>query len=96
MAIEFITTRNLENKNGEITGKVRIAKMKEEDKAMVDFTCPMCDHTEKKEEDWTEPFVTGKGAKRKMYPICSKCGHKVTVLKLRKQIAKEKKKNKKR
>ena len=95
MAIEFITTRELENKDGEVTGKVRIAKMKEEDKVMVDITCPMCGHSEKREEVWAEPFVTGVKSKKKMYPVCSKCGHKVVVLKLRKQIAKEKKKNKK-
>ena len=94
MAIEFMTTRDLKNKDGEVTGKVRIAKMKEENKAMVDLTCPMCGHSEKREEAWEEPFVVGKGANKKMYPVCSKCGHKVVVLKLRKQIAKEKKKKK--
>jgi predicted RNA-binding Zn-ribbon protein involved in translation (DUF1610 family) len=95
MAIEFITTRELTNKTGEVTGKVRIAKLKEEDKVMVDFKCPECGHSEKREEIWAEPFVTGVKAKRKMHVVCGKCAHKVTVLKLRKQIAKEKKKKKK-
>lgn len=95
MAIEFITTRELQNKSGNPTGKVRIIKMKGEEKVMVDFTCPICGHSEKREESWSEPFVTGTGAKKKMYPTCSKCGHKVTVLKLRKQMAKEKRKKKK-
>lgn len=94
MAIEFITTRELSDKSGEVTGKVRIMKLKEEDRAMVDFVCPMCGNSEKREEAWAEPFVTGKGAGKKMNVACGKCGHKVTVLKLRKQIAKEKKKKK--
>jgi RNase P subunit RPR2 len=95
MAIEFITTRELENKDGEVTGKVRIAKLKEEDKAMVDFTCPMCGRKERWEEDWTDPFVTGTKSNKKMRVVCKGCGHRVTVLKLKKQIAKDKKKAKK-
>jgi len=59
---------------------------------MVDFSCPECGHCEKKEEAWQEPFVTGKGANKKMNVVCGKCGHKVTVLKMKKEIQKEKKK----
>lgn len=94
MAIEFITTRELTDKSGKLKGKVRIMKLKEENKAVVDFTCPMCGQSEKREEIWAEPFVTGVKANKKMQVVCIKCGHKVVVLKLRKQIAKEKKKNK--
>lgn len=94
MAIEFITTRELENKGGELTGKVQIVKLKEEEKAMVDFKCPMCGNAEKREEVWAEPFVTGKGANKKINVVCSKCNHKVAVLKLKKQMKKETKKKK--
>jgi len=92
MAIEFITTRELQNKSGEMKGSARILKIKEEDKAMVDFTCPECGHSEKREEAWQEPFVIGKGAKKKMNVVCRKCGYSVTILKLKKEMQKEKKK----
>jgi hypothetical protein len=94
MAIEFVTTRELANKAGEDKGKIRIMKLKEQAEALVDYTCPECGHTEKKKELWQEPFVTGSGANRKMNVVCTGCGKKMTVLKLKKQIAKEKKKKK--
>ena len=94
MAIEFITTRDLENKKREITGKVRIAKIIEEDTAMIDFSCPECKKSKKWEERWEEPFLTGKGAGKKMNIVCPNCGAKVTVLKLKKQMAKERKREK--
>lgn len=94
MAIEFITTRKLANKAGEEKGKIRIVKLKEHPEALVDYTCPECGHAEKKKELWQEPFVTGSGANRKMNVMCASCGKKMTVLKLKKQIAKEKKKKK--
>lgn len=95
MAIEFVTTRELANKAGEITGKVRIIKLKEQPEALVDYTCPACGNAEKRKEAWQEPFLIGIGAKKKMNIVCAKCGHKMTILKLKKQIAKEKKKEKK-
>jgi DNA-directed RNA polymerase subunit RPC12/RpoP len=94
MAIEFVTTRELKNKNGQMTGKARIIKLKEEDKAMVDFSCPECGHAEKREEAWQEPFVIGKGANKKMNVVCKKCGYRVTILKMKKEMQKEKKKKK--
>ena len=91
MAIEFITTRNLTNKSGEFAGKIRIFKLKEEDEATVKYTCPECGHEEQKKEKWEEPFLIGTGAKKMMNVICARCGHKMTILKLKKQMAKEKK-----
>jgi len=90
MAIEFITTRDLFNKDKEPTGKIRIMKMKEEDEATVKYKCPECGHEETKKEKWEEPFLTGKGANKKMTVVCKGCGKKMTVLKLKKQMAKEK------
>ena len=95
MVIEFITTRELKNKRGEMKGSVRILKLKEEDKAMVDFTCPECGHAEKREEVWQEPFVTGSGANKEMNAVCKKCGYRVTILKMKKEMQKEKKDKKK-
>jgi len=94
MAIEFVTTRELANKAGKIKGKIRIVKLKEQPEALVDYTCPACGHVEKRKEAWEEPFIIGKGVKKKMNVVCTKCGHKMTILKLKKAMQKEKKKKK--
>ena len=92
MAIEFVTTRELTNKAGEIKGKVRIIKLKEQPKALVDYTCPACGFSEKRHELWQEPLVTGKGVKKKFLVRCSKCGNDMRLLKLKKEAKKKKKK----
>ena len=89
MALEFITTRGLENKNGGMKGKIRILKVKEEAEANVELTCPECGNDEKRREVWTEPFVTGTGINRKFNLQCGKCGFKIKMLRLKK-AAKEK------
>jgi len=91
MAIEFITTRELVNKAGEQTGSIRIAKMKDEPLALVKYKCPECGHEETKRENWEEPFLTGEKAKKRMNVVCGGCGKKMTILRLQKQMAKEKK-----
>lgn len=91
MTIEYITTRELQNKSGQVTGKVRIVKTAEESDAMIDLTCPECGASEKKKEAWTEPLVTGEGSKTKFEVKCNKCGHVVKMLKLKKEAAKKKK-----
>ena len=92
MTTEFITNRELQNKAGEVAGKVRIMKVKEEQEATIAYTCPECGHSEQRKELWQEPFLTGNGASKKLNFSCAKCGNKVSILKLRKEIAKEKKK----
>lgn len=94
MTIEFITNRELENKAGETKGKVKIMKVLEEADALLVYTCPECGHSEQKKKAWEEPFLTGNGASKKLNFSCDKCGHKMSILKLRKEIAKEKKKGK--
>jgi predicted RNA-binding Zn-ribbon protein involved in translation (DUF1610 family) len=94
MAIEFITTRDLKDKTGQVTGKVRIMKLKEENEASVSYTCPECGYSEQRKELWEEPFLTGKGANKKMRFSCAKCGYNISVLKLKKEIAKDKKRKK--
>ncbi len=91
MAIEFITTRVLENKNKEPAGEIRIFKVKEDDEATVKYKCPECGHEETRKEKWEEPFLTGTGAKKKLNVVCSGCGNKMTLLKLSKQIKKDEK-----
>jgi len=89
MAVEFITTRELKNKSGELKGKVRIMKLQEEPDALVEYTCPECGYSEKKKQAWQEPLVSGTGANKKFLVKCGKCGHEMKFLKLKKEAAKE-------
>lgn len=91
MAIEFITTRELANKAGEAKGKIRIVKLKEQPKALIDYNCPECGFSEKRHELWQEPLVTGKGVNKKFFVRCSKCGNEMHFLKLKKEAKKKKK-----
>jgi RNase P subunit RPR2 len=86
MTLEYITTRDLE---GKVPGKIRIAKTKEDDFAQIDFTCPECGNNEKRNENWTEPFVQGEGASQKFFVTCSQCKKLQKFLKLKKEVKKK-------
>ncbi|MHA1742632.1 MAG: hypothetical protein ACTSV6_00090 [Candidatus Heimdallarchaeota archaeon] len=90
MAIEYITTRDLQNSSGEAKGKIRILKLVEENEATVEFTCPECGSTEKRKEMWGEPFVEGSGINQKFHIKCNKCGFSVKLMKLKKEVKKKK------
>jgi len=90
MALEYITSRELENSAGKIAGKIRILKLREESDANVELTCPECSNSEKRKESWGEPFVTGSGANKKFALACNKCGFNIKVLKLKKEAKKKK------
>ena len=87
MTLEYITTRDLE---GKVPGKIRIAKMKEDDFAQIDFTCPECGKNEKKNEKWNDSFVEGEGSKTKFFVTCSSCKVTQKFLKLKKEVKKKK------
>jgi ribosomal protein S27E len=91
VTIEYITTREIENKSGQVTGKVRIIKVAEESDAMIEITCPECGNSEKRKETWAEPLVTGEGSKAKFAVKCNKCGFVVKMLKLKKEVGRKKK-----
>lgn len=84
--IEYITTRELESK---VKGKIRILKLKEDNDATIEFTCPECGFSEKRNESWGEPFVEGTGANQKFNIKCSKCEFTVKLLKLKREIKKK-------
>jgi len=86
MAIEYITTRDLEGKSA---GKIRILKLGEESQAMVEYTCPECSFSEKTKQDWKEPFVQGTGTKQTFHLNCKKCGFEIKLLKLKKEVKKK-------
>ncbi len=90
MALEYITTRDLQGSSGQNSGKIRILKTKEENEANIQVTCPECGNNEQRKEAWTEPFVTGTGANKKFNLSCNKCGFKMTMLKLKKEAKKKK------
>lgn len=90
MTLEYITTRDLTNSAGELRGKVRIMKTKEEEQAQLEITCPECGVTQKRKENWTEPFVNGAGAKQAFTIKCSKCKFATKLLKLKKEAMKKK------
>ncbi len=90
MALEYVTTRELGNSSGKITGKIRILKLGEEPDANVELTCPECSNIEKRKEVWGEPFVTGAGVNKKFTLACNKCGFKINLLKLKKEAKKKK------
>ena len=89
MALEYITTRELGNSAGEVKGKIRVVKLKEEPYANVDLACPECGTSETRKEGWGEPFVTGEGSNQKFNLSCSKCGFKIKLLKLKKEAKKK-------
>ena len=83
MVIEFITVRELN------PGKVKIAKLKEESEALVEYTCPKCNNSESRKETWQEPLVSGNGANKKFLVRCGKCGYEIKFLKLKKEAKKK-------
>ena len=89
MALEYITTREIENKEGKLVGKIKIMKVKEDPDAMLEIKCPNCGKSEKRKEPWTEPFTTGEKKNRKFLVGCSSCGFKAKLLNLQKQAKKD-------
>jgi len=90
--LEYITTRDLQNSKGEMKGKIRIVKNKEDSFAVVDFTCPECGFKEKSQKEWKEPFIEGEGINKKFNIVCPKCGYKIKLMKLKKEIKNKDKK----
>ena len=77
--IRYITTRDLKNSKGEVTGKIRVLVLKGETEALVEYTCPECGYHEKTKKPWKRPFSVK----------CSNCGYLIRVPKLKTLIKKE-------
>ena len=80
MKLQYITTRDLEDAEGKVTGKVRVIKFKEEEEARVIYKCPKCGFEEEKRERWKKPFSFR----------CSRCNSLIRVPSLRREIKKMK------
>ncbi|MEM5879412.1 MAG: hypothetical protein QXU74_02890 [Candidatus Aenigmatarchaeota archaeon] len=79
MEIRYITTRDLQNSAGEIKGKVRVIVLKGEDVANIDLVCPECGQAQKKKQEFKLPLDLQ----------CEKCGFKIKLQSLRKEIKKK-------
>lgn len=77
----YHTRRDLSNKKGEVTGKVRILVIKGESKAQVEYKCPNCGYESYMETEWFKPFSFN----------CQKCNTVIKILKLREEFKKEQK-----
>ena len=78
MEIRYITTRDLQNSAGQIKGKVRVIVLKGEDVANIDMSCPECGYVQKKKQEFKLPLNLQ----------CEKCGFKIKLQSLRKEIKK--------
>ena len=78
----YHTWRDLSNKDGAYTGKVRILVFKGESKARVEYKCPHCLNEGYLEKTWEKPFSFE----------CQKCGAVIKIMKLREEFKKDQKK----
>jgi len=92
MTLEYITARDISDKEGNLKGKIRIMKLKEENDASVELTCPGCGKVDKRKETWSEPFVTGEKANRIFTVTCKNCNFVAKIAKLKKEMKKNAKK----
>ena len=76
----YHTQRSVKNSKNQPTGKIRVLAMPD-GIARVEYTCPECRHEAYTEVPWKRPF----------YVNCEKCGHKISVQKLKQQFKKEQK-----
>ena len=81
MEIKYITTKPLQNSEGKGTGRIRIIVLKGEDEAHVDYVCPQCGFSEKKNEPWKKPFRMK----------CTRCNFLIKISSLRAEIKRERK-----
>lgn len=75
----YHTWRDVKNKKGEITGKIRVLVPPKSSTAMVEYTCPECKHSAYTEAPWKRPFNIR----------CEKCNTKMSVPKLKKEALKD-------
>lgn len=74
---DYHTNRTVKSKEGKPTGNIRVLAYK--GNAMVEYTCPECEHTGYTEQEWIKPFSIN----------CEKCNHRMAVPKLKAQAKRE-------
>ncbi|MBI4177246.1 MAG: hypothetical protein HY516_02665 [Candidatus Aenigmarchaeota archaeon] len=79
--VRYLTTRELRNDQGKITGMIKVLVPKDSNNAKVKYVCPMCLKEAETAEEWKKPFAVN----------CKFCGYKIKLPKLMAQFKKEKK-----
>ncbi|MFH1364050.1 MAG: hypothetical protein ABIH52_00155 [Candidatus Aenigmatarchaeota archaeon] len=79
---KYVTNRQVKNKAGEDTGRMKLFVKKDSELAEGEYTCPECRHNGKINDPWVKPFAIK----------CEKCNITIKLPKLLKQFKKEKKK----
>ncbi|MFH0890347.1 MAG: hypothetical protein V1836_04395 [Candidatus Aenigmatarchaeota archaeon] len=79
--VRYLTSRELTNDKGEMTGSIKVLVPKDTNTAKVKYVCPMCLKSEETTEEWKKPFSIK----------CKFCGYTMKLLKLLAQFKKEKK-----
>ncbi len=81
----YHTWRDGKNKKGEVAGKIRILVLKKDGIARVEYICPECGYYDYFETEWKRPFSFK----------CEKCGFRIRVPRLRDELKRERKLEKK-
>ncbi len=79
--IRYLTTRELANDKGEVTGIIKVLVPKDSNTAKVKYTCPECLKSADTTEEWKKPFSVE----------CEFCKHTIKLPKLLAQFKKDKK-----
>lgn len=79
--VRYLTTRELQNSEGKVTGMIKVLVPKDSNDAKVKYTCPECGKGAETTEEWKKPFAVK----------CKFCGHSMKLVKLLAQFKKEKK-----
>ncbi len=79
--VRYLTTRELANDKGEVTGMIKVLVPKDTNTAKVKYTCPMCLKGEETTAEWKKPFSIK----------CKFCDYTIKLPKLLAQFKKEKK-----
>lgn len=79
--VRYLTTRELTNADGKVTGMIKVLVHKDSNNAKVKYTCPVCLKSAETTEEWKKPFSVK----------CKFCGYNMKLVKLLAQFKKEKK-----
>ena len=82
----YVTNRTIPNTAGEGKGRIKVLVKEGSDIAETDYVCPECGFSGHVEPVWKKPFSVK----------CSKCGFLMKIRRLKDDIKREKKREKKR
>jgi len=77
----YHTWRDVANKNGKRTGKIRVLVLKVDQIARCEYICPECGYENYEEKPWKRPFSIN----------CTKCNFLIRVSRMRDEVKRERK-----